>query len=487
LQAGQHYVSHADDPDLSEFDRAHLLQYGAQTALHIPLRMGDRIIGFAELWESRQRRRFTPEEIDLCRGIAQQAAIAIEKAGLYEKAQHEIRVRARAEKALRESEERFRSIFENSVIGMYRTSCDGRILMANPTLVRMLGYSSFEELAHRDLDEEGYEPSYPRTVFKQRMESEGRVVGLESAWQKKDGSTLFIRESASAVRDEAGTVLYYEGTVEDISQRVRAEEALKTHTAQLERSNRELRDFLYATSHHLQEPLRKVQTFSSRMQTSYGKLLDERGRGYLARTQNTAARMQALINALQTHMQVTTQPHPFEPVDLTQAVSQVVSDLNVRIEKAGARVEVEGLPTIDADPTQMRQLLHNLIDNALKFHREDSPPVVKVRTHAGFGETLSANGHFQIVVEDNGIGFDDRHVDRIFQVFQRLHGRSDYEGTGIGLATCRKIVERHGGSISAQSAPGQGARFIVSLPLRQERREDEGWRKDHVNLDQKIP
>jgi signal transduction histidine kinase len=141
---------------------------------------------------------------------------------------------------------------------------------------------------------------------------------------------------------------------------------------------------------------------------------------------------------------------------------EVMSDLEVRIQEVGGQVNVENLPRIEADPTQMRQLLQNLIANALKFHRQDQPPVVKV--HAG---NASPNGSCQIFVEDNGIGFDEKYLDRIFQVFQRLHGRSEYEGSGVGLATCRKIVERHGGTISARSAPGQGATFIVTLPLRQ--------------------
>jgi light-regulated signal transduction histidine kinase (bacteriophytochrome) len=159
---------------------------------------------------------------------------------------------------------------------------------------------------------------------------------------------------------------------------------------------------------------------------------------------------------------VTTKAQPFVLVDLAQVTQEVMSDLEVRIQELGGQVDVENLPRIEADPTQMRQLLQNLVANALKFHRQDQPPVVKV--YAG---NASHNGLCQIFVEDNGIGFDEKYLDRIFQVFQRLHGRVEYEGSGVGLATCRKIVERHRGMITARSAPGQGATFIVTLPVRQ--------------------
>ena len=371
--------------------------------------------------------------------------------------------RVQTEKALRESEERFRSIFENATIGLYRTTPDGRVLMANPALLRMLGYSSFEGLAQRRLEEEGYAPEYPRSDFKQRVESEGQINGLESAWVRRDGTTVFVRESARAIRGESGDTLYYEGTVEDITERRRAEEALRAYAARLERSNRELQDFLYVASHDLQEPLRKVQAFGDRLQTAYSEVLDDQGRDYLERMQNAAARMQTLINSLLTYSRVTTKAEPFVPVDLDRVVREVVSDLETRIEQVGGRVEVGDLPTIEADPTQMRQLLQNLIGNALKFHKENEAPLVKV-----YAEPLDGrDGWYQIMVEDNGIGFDEKYLERIFQVFQRLHGRDKYEGTGIGLATCRKIVERHRGSITAKSVPAQGATFIVTLPIKQ--------------------
>jgi len=240
----------------------------------------------------------------------------------------------------------------------------------------------------------------------------------------------------------------------------RAEDVLARQAQELARSNAELEQFAYVSSHDLQEPLRKIQAFGDRMRAHYEDVLDERGRDYLQRMQNAAKRLQTLINDLLTFSRVTTRAQPFAPVNLTEVAQDVVSDLQARIERTGGRVEVGELPIIDADPTQERQLLQNLIDNGLKFHRPDEAPIVKVHSKL-LGEQC------QIIVEDNGIGFDEKYLDRMFTIFQRLHSRFEYEGTGVGLAVCRKIAERHGGTITAQSTPGKGATFIVTLPVKQ--------------------
>jgi signal transduction histidine kinase len=189
--------------------------------------------------------------------------------------------------------------------------------------------------------------------------------------------------------------------------------------------------------------------------------------------QNAAGRMQTLINDLLAYSRVTTKAQPFVPLDLARVVREVLSDLELRIEKTGARLEIGELPTLEADPLQMRQLFQNLLSNALKFQRPQVPPVIRVEGWTLDGDaTLSrrvpaAYGMCQIAVEDNGIGFDEKYLDRLFKPFQRLNPQSAYEGTGIGLAICNKIAERHGGRITAASTPGQGARFLVTLPHRQ--------------------
>jgi signal transduction histidine kinase len=242
---------------------------------------------------------------------------------------------------------------------------------------------------------------------------------------------------------------------------------------ELARSNRELEGFASVASHDLQEPLRKIMAFGDRLRTRCAAELDDTGQDYLARMQNAAGRMQTLIDDLLAYSRVTTKAQPFVPVNLDQVVREVLSDLELRIEKSGATVALGELPAVEADPLQMRQMFQNLLSNALKFQRPQVPPVIQVTAWTVDGDaTISrrfpaAFGLCQIAVEDNGIGFDEKYLDRLFKPFQRLNPQSAYEGTGIGLAICSKIAERHGGCITAASTPGQGSRFLVTLPRRQ--------------------
>jgi signal transduction histidine kinase len=252
--------------------------------------------------------------------------------------------------------------------------------------------------------------------------------------------------------------------VEEATQRQLASEAMELMNARLQISNRELQDFASVASHDLQEPLRKVQAFGDRLRTKSAAQLGPEGLDYVERMLNAAARMKTLINDLLTFARVTSRAQPFVPVDLYAVAEQVVSDLETRVEQSGGKVNISPLPQIDADVTQMRQVLQNLIGNALKFSKAGQSPQVDVWADvAGEGESAVVKLH----VRDNGIGFDEKYTDRIFTVFQRLHGRQEYEGTGIGLAVCRKIAERHRGTITASSKPGEGATFTVTLPVRQ--------------------
>ena len=253
-------------------------------------------------------------------------------------------------------------------------------------------------------------------------------------------------------------------------ERARAQEALAASNATLKQRNRELQDFAYVASHDLQEPLRKIRAFAGLMQEDYAEAVDEMGRYYLDRMRDGAERMSDLIAALLSLSRLATKARPFEEVDLRKVAEGVCSDLEIRLQETGGTVELGGLPTVVAERMQMRQLLQNLIGNALKFHREGVPPVVRVTAvceHASLGAQPEARDIIRLVVEDNGIGFDKKYLSRIFTPFQRLHGRGEYEGTGMGLAICRRIVERHQGTIDAKSTPGKGSAFIVCLPAHQ--------------------
>jgi len=240
------------------------------------------------------------------------------------------------------------------------------------------------------------------------------------------------------------------------------EEQVLVRTSELERTTEELTNFAYIASHDLQEPLRKIIVFGDRLASRFGSALNDAGRDYIERMQKSARRMKDLIDDLLHFSRITTHSTPFQPVDLNEVVSEVLSDLEVQIESTQGRVEVETLPSVEGERFQMRQLFQNLISNSLKYHRDEAPPVVKVK-YAGF-----ENNFEEIHIEDNGKGFDEKHLDRIFRPFERLHGISEYGGTGMGLAICQKIVGHHKGHITATSQLGQGATFRVKLLARQE-------------------
>jgi signal transduction histidine kinase len=247
--------------------------------------------------------------------------------------------------------------------------------------------------------------------------------------------------------------------------------AAEERARELARSNDELEQFSSVASHDLQEPLRKIRMFGDRLRERLGDGLPEEPASDLVRMQNAAERMQRLINDLLDFSRVTHRGKEFELMDLGKVTEEVIADLEARVVELNARVEVADLPVIEADRLQMRQLMQNLIGNALKFHREGEPPVIRIRSQVFAGQPPRFSGEATsgdrcvITVEDNGIGFDEKHSERVFTAFERLHSRSAYEGTGIGLSIARKIVWRHGGHITAKGAPEQGATFTVTLPL----------------------
>lgn len=256
--------------------------------------------------------------------------------------------------------------------------------------------------------------------------------------------------------------------------KIHAEE-LRLKNDELMRSNADLEQFAYVSSHDLQEPLRKIRAFGDRLGHKFRDVLGEDGIGYIDVMQSAASRMQVLINDLLKFSRLARDPEKFKEVKLNDIIEECLTDLEVSIEQEEAVLTIGELPVLECIPGQMRQLFQNLISNALKFHKKGEPPAIAIeadirtgRSLPGISPALAHQRFCRITVQDNGIGFKEQYLDKIFVVFQRLHGRLEYQGTGIGLAVCKKIVDNHHGFITATSSENEGATFIIILPVRQE-------------------
>lgn len=381
---------------------------------------------------------------------------------------HDITDLKKTERALRESESKINSIIQTAVDGIITIDVNGVIEMVNLSAARLFEYEEHELIGQKinilmpepdQSNHDGYMQHYHET-------GEKRIIGIgrEVSGLKKSGKVFPFYLSISEVQLTDRKV--YTGFIHDITRQKLSEERLRRYASELERSNRELQDFAYVSSHDLQEPLRKIQAFGDRLKTKEYDTLSEQGKDYVDRMLNAASRMQNLINDLLDFSRLTAKTKAFAEVDLDRVLSEVLSDLEIVIEKTEAVITRSPLPTIEADQVQMRQLLQNLISNAIKFRKEGVRPEVNI-----YAKLLQPRAHLtstpgdqlvEIYVQDNGIGFNEKYLDRIFNIFQRLEGQK-YEGSGIGLAICRKIAVRHGGDITAHSQVGMGTTFIVTL------------------------
>ncbi|MCE5269102.1 MAG: PAS domain S-box protein [Planctomycetaceae bacterium] len=381
---------------------------------------------------------------------------------------------ARLEQTLAETEGRKRAILESSLDPIITIDHKGIITEFNKAAEQTFGHPREKVLGTKP-SEVLFPPGAGTGRQQDRIDrylqaGEGSLLGrrVEVIAVRGNGESFDAEMAMTLSQEQGAPVLTF--FIRDISRRKKAEQEQARYAAELERSNRELEMFAYVASHDLQEPLRKIRAFCDRLQANCAGKLDDTGADCLQRILSAASRMQALIDGLLSLSRVTTQGHEFVAVDLAQIAREVLSDLEVQIEQSGGRVELGHLPTIQADPLQMRQLLQNLIANGLKFHKPEEPPVVKVGGRFAHGRhdrgnaPPAADEQCKIIIEDNGIGFEQRHQERIFGIFQRLHPRDVFEGVGIGLALCRKIAERHGGCIAAYGSPGHGARFEIVLP-----------------------
>jgi PAS domain S-box-containing protein len=353
-------------------------------------------------------------------------------------------------------------------------SLEGTIKDVNKRTLSLLGYADVNELlgapVRRCLEPAG-NTVHLLSDFRMKASSQMQdFQNIEVLLRTRNDGRIPALLSGSVLRDNQGKALGTVLLVRDITERKRMEEQLNAYMLRLEQSNRQLQEFAAVASHDLQEPLRKIKAFGDLLISKYRKDLNIEAADFLERMRNAAERMQTLMESLLTYSRITTKAEPFTRVDLNQVVRNVLTDLEWRVKQTGAEIKVKDLGSIEAEPNQMHQLFQNLLGNALKFHG-DHKPVVKVycRPHLAPSKNKKEveSGFCRICVEDNGIGFDEKHIDRLFAPFQRLHGRHEYEGTGMGLAICNRIVERHSGSIKAWSTPGKGATFMVTLPIRQ--------------------
>lgn len=354
-------------------------ELGFSSVVIVPMKLDDKVIGAISLIATESKMRYKATDLEVAKGLANRAALAVYNANLYQAAQRELKEREQLQRELEKS---------NAVL-------------------------------------------------------ESRVI--ERTKQLVDTN---------------------EGLEREIDQRLKAERELQEYSKNLARSNQELQDFAYVASHDLQEPLRKIQAFGDILESEYREALGD-GSEYLTRMRSAASRMSVLIQDLLAFSRVSTKPQEINQVDLNTVVQEVVADLETSISDNHGVVTVDALPIVWADATHMRQLFQNLIGNALKFHKQGVSPEVSV----SMMEPKKGDKCYEIHVKDNGIGFDEKYLDRIFSVFQRLHGRDTYEGTGIGLAVCRKIVERYNGEIDAKSTPKTGATFIIKLPIKNKERQ----------------
>ncbi len=381
---------------------------------------------------------------------------------------NEIAERKKVEAEILVSEEKFRTVADFTYDWEYWKDAEGNFVYVSPSSERITGYRPEEFKENPELFMEIIHPDHKDQMksHSRHVVSEYGVCMLEFRIITRDGKERWIGHICQPVYGQSGEFLGIRASNRDITGSKWSEKNLNKFAVDLAHSNRDLQDFAYMVSHDLREPLVLVQAFSERLRARYGENIPEKGLEYIRRIESATTRMQELISGVLAYSQVSAKVQSFEEIDLEKIVLQVISDLEMRIAETGGRVEVGSLCRIKADPLQIRQLFQNLIANGLKYRRQDVPPHVLVSSRIIPSSEGDGTGEFCcITVEDNGIGFASEFADRIFGLFQRLHGRSQYEGAGIGLAVCKRITERHGGTITAECSPGKGARFIVTLPV----------------------
>lgn len=420
--------------------------------ISVPLVRQGRLVA-ALIVQRRGPNKWTPIEVAMAKEAAERTWDAFERASAMEAliaAKDALeRTMEKRTRELSECAARCRALVESSVDGFWWTDAEGRITEANQGLADLLG-ANVDELIGRHWSE-GLDRSCRDDIIRETgIVKSGRSVRFELMHRARDGRQTWIQVNSSPIMDEQGRVNGTIGTFINIDDRKRAEEELK-------RSNEELQQFAYVASHDLREPLRMVSSYLELLEKRYdGKVLDAKAMEYVHYAVDGALRLQRMIDDLLTYSRIDTRARPFAPVDMNEALAIAMGDLRMMIDESGAEIIHEPLPEVIGDGQQIVILLENLISNAIKF-RSAQPPRIEIS--AG-----PADGYWLFAVRDNGIGMEPGQTGRLFQMFVRLHSRHEYEGTGIGLAICKKIVERHDGMICVSSRPDMGSVFYFTLP-----------------------
>jgi len=412
---------------------------------------------------------FQPDDLPVMTALAGQLGTAIMNARLYAEVQRELEDRKQAERALRQSEQQYRSLFDNAVLGIYKTTPEGRILAANPALVRILGYDSLDELKQRDLESKGYEAGYPRAEFKARMEREGMVVGYVSGWTRRDGKAVYVRENAKAIRDKTGRILFYEGTIEDITEQREAERAKEALEAQLIHNQKleSIGTLASGVAHEINNPLTGIINYAQLIQD---RVDDESLEGFAAGIIREGNRVATIVKNLLSFSRQEKERH--SPAEVSDIVNVVLSLIGTALRKDHIDLQVDvpdDLPKLRCRSQQIEQVLLNLLTNARDALNERYPEFDENKILRLTARTRDVDGHpwIRIVVEDHGAGIPYETIDRIFDPFFTTKPRD--AGTGLGLSISHGIVRDHRGTLGVESQRGVYTRFTIDLPA------NNGW------------
>ncbi|MGE5400681.1 MAG: PAS domain S-box protein [Ignavibacteriales bacterium] len=435
-------------------------EYRSYSFLMVPLRVQDQLIGTMDLSRDEPGHSYTQDDQLFLQNIADRVALAIFNARLYDDNLREIAVRKQTEFTLRQKEEQLAEAQKLTHLGSYQFNVKKQKLNFSDELFRIFGWDpSFNCPDINDVESRILKDDLE--IFRKSitLSSDGNgSFDLEYRLGLPDGTIKFVHSKCKPVVNKSGEIEEVFGAVLDITERKKAEAELKQTLTELERSNKDLEQFAYVASHDLQEPLRMVSNYTQLFSKRYRNKIDQNADEFIGFIVEGAMRMQHLIRDLLLYSRISARNRSFEPVDFQYILTKVLSNLRFFMDENCATIKSNSLPTILADPTQIEQLFLNLIINAIKFHNNEKP-VVFVKCEYQDNEWLFS-------VSDNGIGIDQEFYERIFVIFQRLHERNEYSGTGIGLAICKKVVEHHGGRIWVNSVNGKGSTFYFTIPAR---------------------